>query len=314
MPVSKSGQTYFTQEQYQTARRITALEYAQRRGYDLVPCGHRYLLREHDSMVFLPDGRWFWNSRNLKGGAIEFIQAYEGRSLPEAVMLLCDLDGIGTTATQPAPQQKKSSAFILPPADNDDRRLCEYLIQKRCLDAEIVSELIKQGRIYLARHRNGRMMFCNAVFVGFDKQHIPRSASVRGITYGNSYKGEAVGSNKMIPFEVPGASEAQRLAVFEGAIDAISHASIEKQDSEDWRQTVRISQSGAAAPGMVLNYLREHPRLTTVLACYDNDTAGQEMEKTLRRELEGMEVEIISAPPPRGKDWNDYLVLRRYNE
>ena len=311
MPVSKNGQLYFTQEQYRNARRVTALEYAQRRGYDLVPCGHHFYLREHDSMVFTPDGRWFWNSRNLRGGALEFIQAYEGRSLPEAVMLLNDAERMeGGQATQQKGAER-AAGFTLPPADKDDRRLLEYLTQERRLDAGIVSELIGQGRIYLSRYLSGRTIYCNAVFVAYDLQHIPRSASMRGITYGSRYKGEAAGSNKMLPFEIPGAPGARRLAVFEGAIDAISHASFEKQNGEDWRQTVRISQSGAAAPGMVRRYLREHPGLSTVLACYDNDAAGREMETALRRELEGVEAEIISAPPPRGKDWNDYLLLCR---
>ena len=226
-------------------------------------------------------------------------------------MLLNEIEGMeGAQATQ-REEVEKPEGFTLPPADKDDRRLKEYLIQERRLDTGIVSELIGQGRIYLARYLSGRTIYCNAVFVAYDLQHIPRSASMRGITYGSRYKGEAAGSDKSIPFEVPGAPGARRLAVFEGAIDAISHASIEKQSGEDWRQAMRISQSGAAAPGMVRRYLREHPGLSTVLACYDNDAAGREMETALRRELEGVEAEIISAPPPRGKDWNDYLILCR---
>ena len=41
-----------------------------------------------NSMVFTTDGRWFWNSHSLKGRAIEFIMAYEDKTLPEAVLIL----------------------------------------------------------------------------------------------------------------------------------------------------------------------------------------------------------------------------------
>jgi len=92
MPVHASGTLYFAQEQWEYARnKASALEYARSERYNLVPEGgsQKYFhLKEHDSMLFTADGRWFWNSHHLAGGAIEFIMNYEGRTKVEAVLQL----------------------------------------------------------------------------------------------------------------------------------------------------------------------------------------------------------------------------------
>ena len=145
MAVSKNGRPYFSKEQYQTARSVSALEYAKQQGYDLVRKGRRCIMREHDSMVFLDDGRWFWNSRGLSGGALEFIQHYEGRSLPEAVLILNDQEILHSV---PAQQEKAAApVFSLPPRELNTRSLVDYLTLVRHLDSEIVTELIAQKRI-----------------------------------------------------------------------------------------------------------------------------------------------------------------------
>jgi len=89
MPISRSKRTYYTKEEYEAAKRNdNALFYAQRQGYDLVRTGRYFYMRQHDSLVFAPSGAWFWNSRGLSGRALEFIVLYEGRSFPEAVLIL----------------------------------------------------------------------------------------------------------------------------------------------------------------------------------------------------------------------------------
>ena len=89
MPISRSNRTYYTKEEYEAAKRNdNALFYAQRQGYDLVRTGRYFYMRQHDSLVFAPSGCWFWNSRGLSGRALEFIVLYEGRSFPEAVLIL----------------------------------------------------------------------------------------------------------------------------------------------------------------------------------------------------------------------------------
>ena len=89
MPISKNGKAYYTKEQYEIARYdSSALEYAQAQGYSLIRQGSYYTMAEHDSMIFTPRGNWFWNSRHVSGGALEFMIYYEGKTLTEAVLTL----------------------------------------------------------------------------------------------------------------------------------------------------------------------------------------------------------------------------------
>ena len=90
MPVSKSGKAYYTKEQYEKAKyNSNAYEYARAQGYDLVQQGSHYTMREHDSMVFAPNGSWFWNSRGVHGSALEFQMYYEGKTIMDAVLTRC---------------------------------------------------------------------------------------------------------------------------------------------------------------------------------------------------------------------------------
>ena len=89
MPISKNGKPYYTKEQYEAARyNSNALEYARSQGYELVRQGAYYTMKEHDSMVFTPQGTWFWNSRGVHGTAQEFQMYYENKTLTEAVLTL----------------------------------------------------------------------------------------------------------------------------------------------------------------------------------------------------------------------------------
>ena len=85
--MTRSGKLHYNAEQLAVAKAASALEYARSSGYPLVGRGNRWTMKGHDSMVFLTDGRWYWNSRRLSGRALDFIVGYEGRTLPEAVLL-----------------------------------------------------------------------------------------------------------------------------------------------------------------------------------------------------------------------------------
>lgn len=114
MPISKNGKMYYTQEQYEQARyAANALDYARSRGYNLAPSGggKYFKLAEHDSMVFTKDGRWYWNSRGVSGGALEFCIYYEQMSLPEAVLTLTEGQNFQQQASPPVPEPVRQAAL-----------------------------------------------------------------------------------------------------------------------------------------------------------------------------------------------------------
>lgn len=328
-PVTKSGKPRYTEEQYQTARGASALEYARQQGYHLVRESGRYHLKEHDSMIFLPDGRWHWNSRGLHGGAIEFIMEYEGRTLPEAVLTLNGVDWSQWDRSQrdtPRPERKPApyaptqadlreartkKEFVLPPRADKMTRAFSYLCSTRGLDYDLVRTLVRDHRVYESVNRlpDGTELH-NAAFVGFDRDGTPRSAFLRGCSQASSFKMEQPGSDKSWPFIIPGRPDAGTLYVFEAAIDAASHATIHKLAGLDWQDAHRASLGGSAPGEAIWNALAACPSEPAVCICTDQDSAGQAHFEKLRDDLttRGFGLRSIRrSRVPVGKDWNEYL-------
>ena len=330
MPVHKNGTRYFTQEQYDFARyQASTLEYVRAAGYDLVQEQKWYHLREHDSMVFGQNGQWYWNSRGLRGGAIEFLTQVEHKTLVDAVLTLNGelTSQLNQTTQRERPFQKKepqakNDSFDLPEPAKQYRRLFAYLCETRKLDYDIVKELVEQKRIYEGINRpiisGEHREIHNAVFVSFDEQGAPRAAFQRGLmTQGKPYKGDVPGSDKeRFGWIMPGAKDVTSLSVFEAAIDAISHATMQKTAGKDYRREHRIAVGGNTNLQPVLNYLQTHPEIRTINICFDADAAGDRGTNLLHGLLKTHEYDnahgytILRQKPADGKDFNEMLQLR----
>ena len=106
------------------------------------------------------------------------------------------------------------------------------------------------------------------------------------------------GSDKRYSFSLPAADpECPRLAVAESPIDALSLATLVKQFGGDWRDSHYISLGGTA-PRAMLHFLCNHPRITQVSLCLDNDKAGMEglerLEQAIRERSEEHTSELQS--------------------
>ena len=313
----------FTEEQYRYARdEANALDYAMRHGYDLVRKGNCYQLREHDSMVFTQDGRWFWNSRSLKGRALEFLQHYEGKSLPEAVLTLChESQKIFSSPEQnrlstPVKTTPEKKPFVLPAKAKDNRRLFAYLCATRKLDREIVSSLVRKGDIYEsarlvpATTTGEQMEVHNAVFVGRDANGIAKNAFQRGLTTlggHTTFRRDVAGSDPSAPFCLAGNKNTNTVLVFEAAIDAISHASLLKSAGLDYRNCDRIALGGTQKGIGLLSYLDCHPNIQKIVLAMDEDDAGQKAKEALKKLIPADKYTISEIHQNLGKDWNDYL-------
>ena len=324
MPISRNRKLYFTDAQYKRAREYSALEYAIRAGYDLVKDGKSYYMRQHDSMIFTLDGRWFWNSHQVQGRALELLQYYEQLTLPEAVMRLVNGDYCSPVPSGSGKQPKhipSSKPFELPERSPSFRRLFAYLCNTRKLDPDIVQELVRQKRIYECVRRyfsSGTKELRtahNVVFVGLDEQGRPRSAFQRGTNTMTAYKRDVAGSQKKYGFCCPGQENVDTVAVFEAAIDAISHATLAKLQGEDWMARDRLALGGVSEAPLIY-YLQTHPLVQRIELCLDNDAAGIKATEALIKALRsaGYDTDrgytLFSSSPPSwgGKDWNEYLV------
>lgn len=311
MPVSKSGKLYFTEEQLMEARCMSALSYAQSQGYNLEHKGKYHTMKEHDSMVFAENGMWYWNSRNLSGGAIEFMTQYEHRSFVEAVLILAGERELYSgqkyiEKTSPAPQlnEEEKKPFVLPEESGNYKRLFAYLCKTRNLDADILKDLTKEKKIYPSGP------YANAVFVSYDKDGKPQGAFQRGTSTFTEkpFKMEVSGSDKSYAFHISGSPAAKSVAVFEAAIDAISHASLAKMDGHNYKEIHRISIGGCTDFRAVSRFLEEHPEITEIIACLDNDQAGQNGIQKLGEIF--ADKYCITVEIPQGKDWNEDLCNR----
>ena len=116
------------------------------------------------------------------------------------------------------------------------------------------------------------------------------------------------------------ATKRESLCVFESAIDALSYLSILKRKGRDWRSANCLSLSGIYRPKAdaelklplaLETYLQHNPGIQKIILCLDNDERGREASQALQRSLNGYEV--LDNPPPKGKDYNDYLQIQKGN-
>lgn len=334
MPISHSGKPYFTPEQYDYARYSTsALEYAKAQGYDLVETSKYAYLKEHDSMVFAKNGQWFWNSMNLKGGALDFMMAYEGRSLIESVLILNgetiqNENGlINDTPRSPAKIadfSKKDNdiedakePFKLPPRAENNKRLYAYLVHHRGISKKVIDTMIDNGILYQSAEtlKDSNKTISNCVFVTYDQDHVPVSAFKRGASQRSTFKMEVPGSQKSTPFSLPASSTSPVLAIFEASIDAASHASLyEMMGIDNPFQIHRIATGGTPHMEGIEEYLKNHPDIKEIWLGQDMDQAGEKQRESITKWLKehNYNLKIKSIHPLCNcKDWNDSLQVWR---
>lgn len=152
----------------------------------------------------------------------------------------------------------------------------------------------------------------SAVFLGYDKDGVPRYGNVRG-TVGD-YKGELSGSDKHYSFSIPGKS--RTVHVFESAIDALSYATMELFEGKNWHEDHLLSLAGVfvtkredVVPVALSRYLADHPEIRTLRLHLDNDVVGRGAVAGIVGGLRDR-YEIWDEPPKCGKDVNDQLKIR----
>jgi len=325
MSIGKNGKAYFTKEELEAARaNANALEYAQRQGYELVKEHNYYRMKDHDSLIFKPNGTFFWNSRQIKGDAIDFQIHYEGKSMVDAVLTLSG--NVGQSYTHPvsprnsvsSPESKAPEAPLqMPDKSATNRQLFGYLCGTRGLEKEVVLRMLEQGRLYQSSVdlKNGRQIH-NAVFVYKDQSGEVCGGYKRGMASWDGatpYKKAVAGSDKNYGWMLPGQSNGNTVCVFEAAIDAASHASLEAMDGKDWQAVDRLSLEGLNKTPLD-RYLAARPNVTNIRLMLDGDGPGRQAAQQLASQLREKGYQVEDLAPPFGKDWNEVLTETRSME
>lgn len=299
-----------TREQIDAAKQMTAIEFLQKhRPGELVKSDSRgeFELREHHSFKINGEtSLWHWKSRDIGGKtALDFLVHVEGMKFVDAVLELCE-ENPRYIPVPPCRQEQKKE-FSLPPAAANNRRVFAYLL-KRGIDRRVIEACIRAGILYESSD------YHNAVFVGRDETHSARYAFLRG-TYtksSKSFKMEQEGSDKAFCFCIPPRGQSKRVALYEAAIDALAHLTLEGV-SDKYRLSLggiyapKVGETTRRfkAPAALTAFLARHPEIEEIEICTDNDHAGRWAADHIGREYRNKYRIIKNLPEIEGCDYGN---------
>lgn len=285
----------FTTEQKEQAASVDLEEFLRCRGEKLIPSGREKRLAS-DHSVTVRGCEWFDHAAERGGNAISFVKQFYGLNYPEAVTMLLDSHP-GTIRSSARDQtEEPTKPFELPSAHSDMRRVYAYLVKRRCIDREVLTDFVRLGLVY------EDAKYHNAVFVGMDEHGVPCHAHKRNTTsYGKAFRANVESSEARHSFHYLGGDDT--LYVFEAPIDLLSYISL---FPEDWRKHNYVACCGTSSVP-VLEMIRQLQQLRQVYLCLDNDEAGHAASErmTLLLRERGLETERLV---PQEKDWNDDLI------
>ena len=300
----------YSKEEIEEAFRIDLLSYLQSHEPDELVryAGRTYTTKTHDSLK-ISNGKWMWWSRGIGGrNAVDYLMKVRNFSFDEAIKAI-----IGSPIPiieYPSNEKEEIKELLLPPKSSSNFKITEYLFN-RGIDLEIINDCIKEGIIFESSK------YHNVIFVGKDNKGIPRYAAYRSIG-DKRILGDATGSDKHFSFKLKG-SEKCKVHLFECAIDVLSYATLLKINGDIWQDYNLVSLAGVykpnknrteiKVPSALQQYLEDHPDTREIYLHFDNDIIGIEASRALKEKLQKQFL-IIEEPPPKGKDFNDFLCFK----
>lgn len=284
---------HFTEQQKTQARQTDIAELLRSQGETLKRSGSESEWMDGGQKVTIRGNLWYHQYEQVGGDAVDFVRRFYNKSYPEAMEYLLGGSG-GTLAVSPS-VQKEEKPFVLPPKNDNMRRVFAYLLNRRGIDREVLYAFVHKGMIYESAD------YHNVVFVGFDSNGNPKHAHKRGTGSESSYKGNVSGSQPEYSFHWSGQSDT--LYLFEAPIDMLSFISMQK---EGWRQH-SYAASCSVSDRVLFQTLKDNPNIRQVVLCLDSDEPGQTAAKRIADKLfvQGIASEILV---PVHKDWNEDLL------
>jgi hypothetical protein len=304
--------SFVNKDQIRRAKEVNIVDYILRHEpKNIRKIGDSYRLIDHPS-VAINDSGWYWHSHSTGSkSALDYLVTVRGYTFREAVLKLKDEKSWDHTSeislyetNLPSPIRAdtaptKRKPFVLPPANKNNNRVIAYL-KSRGIERETIIACIENKTLYESAK------YSNCVFVGMDDTGEARYATLRSIF--SSYKCDVEGSNKSFGFLLPAAdNEIDTVAVFESAIDCLSHQSLSKQSLTNQYHGWRLSL-GCTASTALIGFLERKPKVTHCLICTDNDGYGELAAERIKT-ITGISTE--RCLPGVGKDWNEYLLAQQ---
>lgn len=304
-----TNKSSFTSEELAIAKQVDLTAVASALGYTVRKIGNYHTLKEMDSIRIYNRSHWFRWSRQYEkgengGSQIDFLRVFGGMSVKEAVFWLLDFAGYSKYEAKESKLnnqveyiKEKKSEFVLPLHNYTNHYLYDYLCNVRGIRKQVVDYFVHHGLIYESRN------YHNIVFKGNDKDGITRFASMRGVFDGNgkTFKCDVKGNDKRYGFNITN-EDSDRVIVFEAAIDMMSYMDIYDDFSTNMIALGMVSDEPLAT------FLNEHPHITDIIFCLDNDEPGRKATKSLMSKYYELGYEVEDKPVPNGyKDYNEWL-------
>jgi hypothetical protein len=301
---------WVSEEEIRAAREMTAIEYLRRYEPNRLKkssARNEWQLTDHDS--FKINGitsQWHWKSRDIGGiSALNFLTKVEGMGFVEAVHLL---SAENPSYIPPEHPVRPERPFMLPDRNANSGRVWQYL-SGRGIGDSVIRYCLRQGILYESRP------YHNAVFVGRDGHGKARYAFLCGIydKDGKTFKIEQSGSEKAYAFCIPAEGASRRVAVYEACIDALAHMTLEQGSMDKYRLVlggISAPKEGAERremkkPLALEHFLKDHPEVTEIEVCTDNDFAGRWACEHIRKAYEKDYQIIENLPQTEGADYAD---------
>jgi len=304
--------SFVNKEQIHRAKEVDVVDYVLKHESNNVRrSGEDFRLIDHPSISISDDG-WYWHSQSTGSkSALDFLITVRGYTFREAVLKLMNERSWDHAVIPTIFQANQYTAKIacdapinrkplqLPPRNVNNSRVIAYL-KSRGIEREDIIACISSKIIYESKK------YSNCVFVGMDDDGVPRYATLRSIF--SSFKCDVKGSDKSFGFLLPAAEETSNtVAVFESAIDSLSHQTMCKQgfipEFNGWRLSL-----GCTAPTALKGFLERKGNVTHCQICTDNDAAG---ELAAKRIMAAVDIRVERSLPCIGKDWNECLLAQQ---
>lgn len=266
----------FTQEQVRKIYSTNLIDFAVSHGFAIDPeykdraAVH---VKGYGGLYLFKHGRGYNCFSGGQGNIVDFAMEFLGLSKLEAMEEI-----LGSKAYEqkehliPPVEKEKKGKLIIPPKDNNNRKVFAYLTRTRKIEPEIVKTMLNAGKIYQTRQMVQDRIINNCAFLGFDTEGQVKYCALRGCSVGGSYRRDMPDSDKTYGFVMEGKSN--RVYEFEAPIDAMSHASFFYMLGMDWEMDHRVSE-GCLSKKALDRYLSVHPEINEIVFCYDNDIDGK---------------------------------------
>lgn len=300
----------YTNDEVQKAYDTNLIEYAKSQGFDVKKADRKsYKVKGYGGLYLFPNAFHHF-SDSESGGIVDFAMKYQGLTKEQSIENILSLQGI--VPIIPTMKREPKGDLVLPPKAINDDKTIQYLVEDRCLDKEIIEDLINQGKIYTATTKNKGVVYENCAFVSFYKAK-PKYCALRGLGK-SGFRQDVKNSDKTYGFSMTGTSD--RVFCFESPIDAISHATLCKLNGIDYTEDSRISE-GCLSDKALTRFLEDNPQITEIIFCFDNDLNGVDFDKKPKNHGQVFAKKCVDKfkgygyktqiQTPIRKDWNEDL-------